>query len=89
MIFYPLKDEIDLLELLEDSNKSFYLPKIDGAAALFPVYSAFVNAVYPDTVRLYDNEAFQYNNTPDGYKLLAEKQTDISSCRKVNIICRS
>ena len=30
MIFYPLKDEIDLLELLEDSNKSFYLPKIDG-----------------------------------------------------------
>lgn len=30
MIFYPLKGEIDLLELLEDSNKSFYLPKIDG-----------------------------------------------------------
>lgn len=30
MIFYPLKDEINLLDLLEDSNKNFYLPKIDG-----------------------------------------------------------
>lgn len=52
------------------------LPKIDGAAALFPVYSAFVNAVYPDTTKLHD-EAFHYNNTPVGYSLLAEKETDI------------
>lgn len=53
------------------------LPIIDGAAALFPVYSAFVNATYPDTTELRGDGAFQYNNTPDGYKLLAEKQTDI------------
>lgn len=52
------------------------LPKIDGAAALFPVYSAFVNAVYPDTTELHDG-TFEYNNTPGGYQLLAEKQTDI------------
>lgn len=52
------------------------LPKIDGAAALFPVYSAFVNAVYPDTTKLYDG-TFEYNNTPRGYRLLAEKETDI------------
>ena len=30
MIFYPLKDEINLLGLLEDENKNFFLPKIDG-----------------------------------------------------------
>ena len=30
MIFYPLKDEINLLGLLEGSDKKFYLPKIDG-----------------------------------------------------------
>lgn len=30
MIFYPLKDEINLLSLLEDSDKNFYLPKIEG-----------------------------------------------------------
>lgn len=52
------------------------LPRIDGAAALFPVYSAFVNATYPETVKIHDG-VFEYNNTPEGYRNLAEKQTDI------------
>lgn len=52
------------------------LPRIDGATAAFPVYSAFVNAVYPETTRLYD-DAFQYNNTVGGYRKLAERKTDI------------
>ena len=52
------------------------LPRIDGAAALFPVYSAFVNAVYPKTTMLHDG-TFEYNNTPDGYRALAEKRTDM------------
>lgn len=52
------------------------LLRIDGAAALFPVYSAFVNAVYPNTTKLHDG-IFEYNNTPGGYRLLAEKETDI------------
>ena len=30
LFFYPLKDEINLLSLLKDSSKTFYLPKIDG-----------------------------------------------------------
>lgn len=30
MIFYPLKYEINLLPLLEDKSKKFYLPKISG-----------------------------------------------------------
>lgn len=52
------------------------LPIVDGAAAVFPVYSAFVNATYPNTVELYDG-TFEYNNTVGGYKLLGEKETDI------------
>lgn len=52
------------------------LPRVDGAAAVFPVYSAFVNATYPNTVELYDG-TFEYNNTVGGYKLLAEKEIDI------------
>ena len=52
------------------------LPIIDGAAAVFPVYSAFVNATYPETTQLYDG-VFEYNNTSYGYELLAEKETDI------------
>ena len=30
MFYYPLQGEIDLLSLLEDKTKQFYLPKIDG-----------------------------------------------------------
>ena len=30
MIFYPLENEINLLPLLKDESKNFYLPKIDG-----------------------------------------------------------
>ena len=30
MIFYPLKYEVNLLSLLKDKTKKFYLPKIDG-----------------------------------------------------------
>ena len=52
------------------------LPIIDGATAAFPVYSAFVNAVYPNTTELYDG-VFEYNNTVGGYKELAQKNTDI------------
>jgi len=52
------------------------LPIIDGATAAFPVYSAFVHAVYPNTTKLYDG-VFEYNNTVGGYEMLAEKKTDI------------
>lgn len=34
MIFYPLKEEINLLDLLKDQSKKFYLPKIDGKSLL-------------------------------------------------------
>ena len=39
MIFYPLKDEVNLLELLDDTSKQFYLPKIDGEKLLCCPYS--------------------------------------------------
>ncbi len=52
------------------------LPIIDGATAAFPVYSAFVNAVYPETTRLFDG-VFEYNTTTGGYQNLAERKTDI------------
>ena len=66
-------DEESTLKLTEN------LPRIDGAAAFFPVYSAYVNAVYPNTVELNyeDDNPFQYNNTYNGYWLLGERKTDI------------
>ena len=75
--YLPFKEDSKIVKIDSKTLKiTENLPKIDGAAAFFPVYSAFVNAVYPETTRLYEG-VFEYNNTPGGYQLLAEKETDI------------
>ncbi|MBQ7939020.1 MAG: substrate-binding domain-containing protein [Clostridia bacterium] len=67
---------LDSQTLSFDGLPAEELPTIDGATAAFPVYSAFVNAVYPETTKLYDG-VFEYNNTVGGYHLLAQKKTDL------------
>lgn len=75
--YLPFDDDSKIVKTHSKTLKlTENLPRIDGAAALFPVYSAFVNAVYPNTTELHDG-VFEYNNTPEGYRLLAEKETDI------------
>jgi 5-formyltetrahydrofolate cyclo-ligase len=39
MIFYPLPNEVNLLSLLKDKTKNFYLPKIDGEQLLCCPYN--------------------------------------------------
>ncbi len=34
MLFYPLKNEVNLLSLLKDSDKNFFLPRIEGEELL-------------------------------------------------------
>lgn len=75
--YFPFREDSKIVKVRSNTLQlTENLPRIDGAAALFPVYSAFVNAVYPNNTVL-DDEVFCYNNTPEGYRLLAEKQTDI------------
>ena len=75
--YLPFKEDSKIVKLENSSLKlNDNLPIVDGAAAVFPVYSAFVNAVYPKNIELYD-DVFQYHNTVGGYNLLAEKQIDI------------
>lgn len=76
--YLPFEEDSKIVTLDKEASLKLSgdLPVIDGAAAVFPVYSAFVNATYPDTVKLYDG-TFEYNNTVGGYMMLAEKQTDI------------
>ena len=79
--YLPFDDDSKIVKI-QSKSLSFenvskqQLPIIDGAAAAFPVYSAFVHAVYPDTTELYDG-VFEYHNTLGGYDLLAEKRADI------------
>ncbi|MBQ7835341.1 MAG: substrate-binding domain-containing protein [Ruminiclostridium sp.] len=68
------------LKLTED------LPVVDGAAALYPVFSAFVNAVYPDDSVSFNGTDFtpesilQYTNTRGAYKAVADGTVDIVFC---------
>ena len=68
--------KIESKTLSFDDVPTINQPIIDGATAAFPVYSAFVHAVYPESTRLNEN-VFQYNNTVEGYAALARKETDI------------
>ena len=74
--YLPFNDESKIVKISSDFKLTGQLPIVDGAAAVFPVYSAFVHATYPNTTELY-NGVFEYNNTSYGYELLAEKKTDI------------
>ena len=70
----------DTLPLTED------LPVIDGAEGLYPVYSAFVNAVYPEDSVEFDGSDFtpesklQMRNTLKAYKGVADGNVDIAVC---------
>lgn len=75
--YLPFKWNSKIVKLKDASLKlKEDLPIIDGATAAFPVYSAFVHAVYPRSTELYDG-VFEYNNTVGGYEKLAERKTDI------------
>ena len=71
---------IGCLKLTED------LPVIDGAAALYPIFSGFVNAVYPADSVHFDGENFtpdsalQYTNTRGAYKGIVDGTVDIAIC---------
>lgn len=50
---------------------------MDGATALYPVYSAFARAVYPNKkYNLYHSDVM-CNNTPNAYKNLIDGKADI------------
>ena len=55
------------------------LPIIDGASALFPLYSSFVNATYPSNIPPLNREdsPFRYHNTSGGYADLIKGEIDL------------
>ena len=53
------------------------LPLLDGATALYPLYAAFAQAVYPEKeYRLYDSEV-ACRNTISAYKRLINREVDV------------
>ena len=66
------------------------LPRIDGAAALVPVFNSFVYSIYPESSVKYKNgdftsdSALQYHNTRGAYKGIVDGDVDIIFCAKPN-----
>ena len=79
--YLPFKEDSKIVKIDSKTLKfdeDDELPRIDGASAAFPVYSAFVHAVYPniEATKLFGG-VFEYNTTTGGYEKLAERKTDI------------
>ncbi len=59
------------------------IPRMDGATALYPIYSSFARMVYPKEVlereeyEIYNNEYLQCTKTPQAYENLANGEVDV------------
>jgi len=94
--YLPHEESSDLARIKSTLKLTDNLPVLDGAAALVPVYAAFINAVYPEGSVKYEGGSFsddnfygenfapdskmQYKNTVRGYKAIVDGTTDILFC---------
>ncbi|MBO5995129.1 MAG: substrate-binding domain-containing protein [Firmicutes bacterium] len=83
--YLPFDDDSKIVRLDTDMKLTGELPVLDGAAALFPVYSAIAGATYPEDSITYDeaaqtfaeNSALQYTNTRGAYKRIVDGDCDM------------
>lgn len=94
--YLPHEADSDLVRIESSLKLKENLPVLDGAAALLPVYAAFVDAVYPEGSVTYEGGEFsddnyygenfaadskmQYKNTVRGYQAIVDGTTDILFC---------
>ncbi len=84
--YLPFDENSKIVKINSEFKLTENLPVIDGAAALYPVFSAFVNAVYPESSCSFDGESFtpesalQYTNTRGAYKAVVDGTADIVLC---------
>lgn len=94
--YLPHEAGSDLARIESSLKLNENLPVLDGAAALVPVYAAFIDAVYPVGSVTYKGGKFsddnfygenfaedskmQYKNTVRGYQAIVDGTTDILFC---------
>ena len=84
--YLPFEEDSGIVKLDGSLKLTENLPVIDGAAALYPIFSGFVNAVYPADSVHFDGESFtpdsalQYSNTRGAYKGIVDGTVDIAIC---------
>jgi phosphate transport system substrate-binding protein len=77
--YKPFKENTKAVSLEEPSTLKIEgdLPRLDGATALYPLYSAFVQATYPEKEYEIDESEVMSNKTGDAYTNLINGKVDI------------
>lgn len=94
--YLPFQNNSNIVKINSSLKLEKNLPILDGATALVPVYSSFIENVYPKNSVTYEGGVFsdnntygenfaddskmQYNNTVRGYKAIVDGKTDILFC---------
>ena len=88
--YLPFAKETKIVKKNAPEKLQGDLPKIDGAAALVPVFNSFVYSLYPENSVKYENgdftkdSALQYHNTRGAYKGIVDGDIDIAFCAGPN-----
>ncbi|WP_296838247.1 PstS family phosphate ABC transporter substrate-binding protein [Butyrivibrio sp.] len=84
--YLPFEEDSQIVHIETDVKLTGDLPVIDGAAALYPVFSSFVDAIYPSDSVIFDgtdftsDSALKYRNTRGAYKAVVDGDADIVFC---------
>ena len=86
--YLPFTEDSGIVHVDSSVKLSGDLPVIDGAAALYPMFSAFVDATYPkesvsfDGTDFTEDSALQFHNTRGAYQAVVDGDVDIIFCAK-------
>lgn len=86
--YLPFTENSGIVHVDSSVKLSGNLPVIDGAAALYPMFSAFVDATYPEDSVSFDGtdftegSALQFHNTRGAYQAVVDGDADIIFCAK-------
>ena len=88
--YLPFAKETKIVKKDAPEKLSGDLPKMDGAAALVPIFNSFAYSLYPEDAVKYENgdftsdSALQYHNTRGAYKGIVDGDLDIIFCARPN-----
>ena len=84
--YLPFDENAQYARVESNLTLSGDIPKIDGAAALLPVYSAVVDSVYPNESVIFNGSGYEngsaivFNDTIKAYKGVTDGTVDIILC---------
>lgn len=86
--YLPFDENSKIVKVDSATKLKGDLPVLDGAAALYPVFSAFFHAVYPEDAFEFDGTDFtadsflQMKNTRGAYQAVVDGEDDLIFCAK-------